>query len=270
MEYLTRKLSALFMGALLSAPALLSAATLVDLNFDGDSASDGDSLTSTANTGTLGGSATGSISAEYDTSANGSLGAMTTGSGTTDQGNIGYTKGATTANIDWTVAFALRRDGTQSTFNRIWDTEMGLTLQWDGNNSDNIDVIVPNWGLGDIATVDGVWTHIAMTYDHDGAVSNPSMELFVDGVSLGTTTITTMLDFGAAQSFYLLGRGTSGPNRTMSGAIDDFQIHDEVLANVDIETLSHDALNLVPEPGNFALIVGVFGMSFVLLRRPRA
>ena len=258
-------------GLILSAPALLSAATLVDLNFDGDGASDGDSLTSTTNSGTLGGSAIGTLSAVYDTSANGSLGAMTVthADGYGSNGNIAFSKGVTTENTDWTVAFALRRDGSQGNFNRIWDTDMGISLMW---AHDKIRVAATNWNIGDIDTEDGVWTHITMTYDHGSATAYGGhwMDLYVNGNYAGQAPVTTTLNLGAAQTFYLLGRGNGATDRTMSGAIDNFQIHDEVLAAEAIATLSDDALTLVPEPGNFALIVGVFGMSFVLLRRPRA
>jgi|GEM_PF-1817909 len=257
------------------------AAVIINFDFDGDGASDGDSLTSTANSGTLGGSATGNhpapdtnTSPQYETSANGSLGAMTIGGGTTFKGNISYAKGVTTTNTDFTVAFALRRDGEQSQFNRITDMpEMGISLSWVGGSSptpgnDQIRLNYGNAGGGVVpdsgSIADGVWSHVAFTYNYN--TGSPILQLYLNGELVGSDNNgIPVKDLGAAQSIYLLSR--SNPDRTISGAIDNFQIHDSVLNMVQINELGVQSGAIIPEPGSLSLLL--IGFTLIIAFRKK-
>lgn len=106
----------------------------------------------------------------------------------------------------------------------------------------------------------GEWNHVAAVGD---AVTG-TLTLFVDGVSVGSTTGFTGL-FSGIVSSWTIGRGqyAGNPGDTVNGYIDEVRISDVALAPSQFLNAA------IPEPSSFAAIAGVAGLAFAATRRRR-
>ncbi|MEZ5329718.1 MAG: LamG domain-containing protein [Verrucomicrobiales bacterium] len=115
--------------------------------------------------------------------------------------------------------------------------------------------------IGTTVVVDGLWHHVAMTWEDDGTPDVLDVKLYVDGqleeisASLDEimhTDTTNGIDFTIADDH---------SNREWHGWLDDIRVYDHALSGSDIAALA------VPEPS--ASLLGLFGFSFLLLKRRR-
>ena len=248
----------LSVGLTTSSPANL----LVNLTMDGDGASAGDSLTSTANWGTLGGSTSQAGTAlEYQTSANGTLGAD---SGANGDG-LAYTVPANSVTADFTIMLAVRIDGVQDQFDKIIKSDLFGDLSFALAGGDQ-----PQWWIGskfyDFPAHTSGWHHYAMTYDHDGGVFSGTQRslvtMYLDGAEVYQLDSHLQTSgFGSNQDVFVMSQ--SFGNRPIDGAMDDFQLHDTILNEGAILAAANAAL--IPEPGTLALLL--MGASLVWVRR---
>jgi hypothetical protein len=123
-----------------------------------------------------------------------------------------------------------------------------ITGYVEGVGSPDTQVVV----TGDTAVVDGVWTHIAVTYDR---VNNEAIT-YVNGVAQGTPTNISAVGDGALDwSFATSGRLVNASGNDVfhfGGLIDDVYYYDDVLTPVEIQTLAS-----VSTSGTLPSIVGL-------------
>ncbi len=104
----------------------------------------------------------------------------------------------------------------------------------EGEAEDSDQVMV----VGDTAVVDGVWTHVAITYDR---VNNEAIT-YVDGAAQGSPTDITIVGDGALDwSFGKIGKTTDlsdRDDRFFGGLIDDVRLYDRPLGSDEIHALS--------------------------------
>ena len=105
----------------------------------------------------------------------------------------------------------------------------------------------------------GSWYHVAAV----GDAAAGTLTLYVDGVSVGSTTgFDGLLSLSSS---WTLGRGqfNGGPGDTINGYLDEVRISDVALAPSQF-------LNAIPEPSTYASLVGAAALGFAALRRRRA
>ncbi len=135
----------------------------------------------------------------------------------------------------------------------INDTNGNIVGIVEGDGADT-QVIVD----GNTAVANGVWTHIAITYDR---VNNQAIT-YVNGVAGPTIDITSVGDGALDWTNATVGRYTDGNNTTtrhFPGMIDDVRYYDEVLTGAQISALA------IPEPSSLALLG--LGCGFLMIRR---
>lgn len=198
------------------------------------------------------------------------------------------------------VAFFARWNGTQasaSTFDifgtamaRQWDGAasdfaLGLTsadpntarLVWHPNNSGGGSHAFGNFQAGDgiagSGTVvgDGVWRHVAVTFDGNDHKVYLDGNLEIDATVGGSffNSATRGLSVGKWVDT-LSNNGYSG----MDGDIDFFSTYNHALTQVEITTLFNAGADLsgaaVPEPSAFAFLFGMFGVGCGFRRKRMA
>ena len=108
-------------------------------------------------------------------------------------------------------------------------------IEGDGAGSDQVDVD------GDTAVSDGVWTHIAVTFDRQ----NDEAITYVDGVAQATPTDISAVGDGALDwGNAVIGRrgGFSGADADhFGGLVDDVHYYDKVLTAAEIQALAATA-----------------------------
>jgi hypothetical protein len=105
----------------------------------------------------------------------------------------------------------------------------------------------------------GSWYHVAAV----GDATAGTLTLYVDGVSVGSTTgFNGLLSLSSS---WTLGRGqfNGNPGDSINGYLDEVRISDVALAPSQF-------LNAIPEPSTYASLVGVAALGFAALRRRRA
>ncbi len=217
---------------------------LVNLTFDDPGASEGASISSTTNTGTLGGNGSGAGSVTYARNdlAGGNFGA--------DEANvnglISYTVPGGSLTADYTIMWAARRDGIQAQFDKIMATDNGEfgSFQFDGDG-ENATWTIASRAQG-FSLSDGVWHHFAMSYDHDGGQDGIKALViwYLDGSEIGNNPFVAQQSFASDITPYLLNQSSAG--RPMDGAVDSFQLHNTVLDASAIAQAAADALALPP------------------------
>ena len=236
---------------------------LVNLTFDDPGASEGASISSTTNTGTLGGNGSGAGSVTYARNdlAGGNFGA--------DEANvnglISYTVPGGSLTADYTIMWAARRDGTQAQFDKIMTTDNGEfgSFQFDGDGTNATWTIASR--VQGFSLSDGVWHHFAMSYDHDGGQDGIKALViwYLDGSEIGNNPFVDQQSFASDITPYLLNQ--SNGTRPMNGAVDSFRLYDEVLGAGEIRQLAITAG--IPEPASLTLLA-IAGLA-VLHRRSR-
>ncbi len=89
---------------------------------------------------------------------------------------------------------------------------------------------------------DGVWTHVAATYD------GSFMRVYVDGVEVGSVAKTGLMDSEPAVPFWIGGNPDSPTSRPWDGKIDDVRLYDGALSLAEIEALAGSTIPPAPEP----------------------
>ncbi|MCH1509395.1 MAG: hypothetical protein L7T84_09345 [Akkermansiaceae bacterium] len=116
----------------------------------------------------------------------------------------------------------------------ISDSTGFVTGYIEGETGDKNQVQV----IGDTAVVDGVWTHVAITYDR---VNNKAVT-YVNGVAQGSPTDISIVGDGALDwSLGTIGRTpdiTDVDDRFFGGLIDDVRIYDRPLWSNEIRALA--------------------------------
>jgi len=104
---------------------------------------------------------------------------------------------------------------------------------------------------------DGNWHHVAVTYDQSAA---GSIEIFVDGVSVGSQLNTTDWAWPTAQPIEL-GKSHDPYWKSFNGFMDDFRIYNRILTTTEIASVkSSDAIvdsNALKVQYNFNTAAGV-------------
>jgi hypothetical protein len=105
-------------------------------------------------------------------------------------------------------------------------------IEGDSGGNDQVEVI------GDSAVADGVWTHIAITYDR---INNEAIT-YVNGVAQGTATDISVVGDGALDwGFGVIGMNVNGSSTDANhfgGLVDDVCYFDKVLTPEEIQALA--------------------------------
>lgn len=166
----------------------------------------------------------------------------------------------------FTVEFWMRSPGTGSGQDLIVDKSHGFTdsTGWLFQSQPGTGIIFFGVGLGGGSSTnfqgvlsnsdlfDNEWHHLAGTYD------GSATQLFVDGVSQGTNTVGTYV--GNTRAVRL--GNTRSSSRFFQGQVDELRISDTVLSPAEL-------LITVPEPGTYAIFVGMTALGLVAFRRQR-
>ena len=241
--------------------------------FDGGTL--GGNITAPVNTGTIGGSGTGqtfgsgsltytqgvtsgNIAAQFtDANPPGGIGAQ--------GGQIDYSS-ASLGTVDWTFMMLVRRDGDQMGFDRIFETSGAAA----GNagfvaltGTTSIEITLGN-RKHILELPDGEWTHIAVTYDHDGGITNRAFgKAFLNGVYVPTPldNSTFRADYTNLDGFIFGSQPVSG-NRPFNGGMDTIQFFPQAFTDAEVFAAYQAA---IPEPGSLMLLG--FGSALLLTRR---
>jgi hypothetical protein len=129
--------------------------------------------------------------------------------------------------------------------------DLRVEVNGNGTNGGDINPIATNLG-------DGGWHHVAMTSAASGKLGG--IELFVDGVSIGTVGAGSDPLINTAASAIVIGdsfaSSTSNPFRGLDGDIDDFRIYDVVLTPGEVQALANATTG-----NTYAAWIGGFNVS---------
>jgi len=139
----------------------------------------------------------------------------------------------------FSISWLGRNDSTSSTGLTAWFSWLGAApyngLITESTTEDDISVLDPvgnRLNTWDAAfPYDGELYHF--TYTQTGSGAGQTVELFRDGVSLGSSTETT-----DAMTTFTIGKFGAADTRTFRGAIGDAIVHSRVLADSEIATLA--------------------------------
>lgn len=248
---------------------------LIDLEFNDPGAELGNSITSTGNDGTLGGSATGtnfgSGSVTYGVGPKGDFAARfvdaNSPGGVNAQGGriqVDLPDATMASDSNWTIMSSFRLDsGNQVQFDNlinvfaivIVDSESGdLTVRLnipsiEGTNNVHTPVLEEN-----------VWYHFAITYDHFGSVDpiRAYTRYYLDGQEFASQAFARRTDFSDGYTF-TLGSQPAG-TRPLNGMIDSFRFYDTMLTSAEVEAAY---LQVIPEPTTlWSLLAGAGLLAF--------
>ena len=209
--------------SLKAVPIPAVAEPLVNLTFDADSAAATDLLTTTANLGSLGGSASGAGALTY---AAGEVGGELAAQFDEDGNVVTYdiAAGVLDAGADFTVATSVYIDGNQSQFDRILDPFFQFA-----NNGTAVTMASSEQTIHTTASLTTGWHHLALTFDSDasGTDGRGVARAYVDGVEVASNVSALRPDFSSGLAL-ALGNQTSG-SRPMTGLIDDVVFYDSLL-----------------------------------------
>jgi hypothetical protein len=98
------------------------------------------------------------------------------------------------------------------------------------------------------------WFHVVLTVDGGNGAENDTATTYVDGEAKSKTEFTYAAKPTEAMNF-----------GQISGLIDEIKFYDGVLTTDEIGSLH--TVNALPEPGNYALFVGLLSLTSVMVRR---
>jgi hypothetical protein len=217
----------------------------------------GANITSTTNTGTAGGNATGSAygdgSLTYTVGPN--LGKAALFTDANDPGGInpngGRIDAPVTGTTDFTITMMVRRDGDQVTFDRLLELTddgsviSGLSVKFTDPDTINVYLGTRNHEL---TLANGVWTHLAIVYDHDGGQPGKAMgKVYTNGVyvSASLDASTVQNDFTVVDGL-VFGVQASTGNRPFNGAMDSIKYFSSPLDDAGVLATYEEAIKLPP------------------------
>ena len=240
----------------------------------------GENLTSTANTGTLGGTATGQAFGDGSltyTTGPGGFGKASLFTDANPAGGINPHGGRIDAPfpgslVDWSMTMMVRRDGDQVGNDRLFEMLLGngTTVADPGpraifSDADTLRISL-GWRNHDIDLADGLWTHLAMTYDHDGGATDRALgKVYVDGVYVptGLDGSTYRYDYTTVTDL-VFGVQASNNYRPLGGALDSIKVFGSALSATEVEAEYQAAW--LPEPATLGVLCAG---GLLLLRRRR-
>ena len=148
------------------------------------------------------------------------------------------------------VSWGQNTSGAKNTFRVQSNNGAPGTLRFEVNGG---------YAVGSTVLTDGLWHHVAMTWENDGSPNVTDTLLYVDGI-LETLSIsqTQTISTGSSADVRI---GTDFAGRPWNGWIDDVRIYDEALAAEDIFAIATG----VPEPSTAILLLS--GLAFLASRR---
>jgi len=134
------------------------------------------------------------------------------------------------------------------------------TLRLPGAGQGNVDFTFTN------SVTAGTWHHLVVAWDDPSGLLTIALDgqIQTDSFTAGELTDPSRLIVGNFSS-----NGNSVATQ-FDGHIYDLQIYDGVLTNGEISTLAGNAGTVIPEPGTYALIGGIFALTSVMVRRRRS
>jgi hypothetical protein len=196
--------------------------------------------------------------------------------GTGDQIDVTGFKGVTGTTARTMSAWVKLTDGGNGQNRSImsWGTDSS-TQKWifrvQSNNGQAGAIRVEvNGGfiVGETDITDGLWHHVAATWENDGSPNVQDVLLYVDGVYDGVSDSLSRGVNTASGADVRIGNGHS--NRRWKGGIDDAAIWDRALSSGEIKQLANGvAPNLIPEPGTLLVWSLLAGLGVGLRWRRR-
>jgi len=109
---------------------------------------------------------------------------------------------------------------------------------------------------------DDTWHHLAFV--REGA----TISLYIDGSFDNSSTDSGTFDmYGDDGTHIGENNAAPGSDRSLDGALDDFQVYDQALTSGEVASLYNNPGSVIPEPSSFVL--GLLGLAFVAWRRRR-
>ena len=217
----------------------------------------GANITSTTNTGTAGGNATGSAygNGSLTATVGANLGAGALFTDANNPGGVsahgGRIDAPVTGTTDFTITMMVRRDGDQVQYDRLLElTDSGSAISGLAVTFTASDTITVNLGgrLHPIALANGVWSHLAIVYDHDGGTSGKAMgKVYTNGVYFSTSldAATVQNDFTVVDGL-VFGVQASTGNRPFNGAMDSIKYFSSPLDDAGVLATYEEAIKLPP------------------------
>jgi len=112
----------------------------------------------------------------------------------------------------------------------------------------------------------GTWHHFSLTWNDVAGSGTIALDGDIQAYSFTPGALTD-------PSRLMVGNFSANANNIATqfdGHIYDLQIYDGVLTNGEISTLAGNAGTVIPEPGTYALIGGIFALTSVMVRRRRS
>ncbi len=109
------------------------------------------------------------------------------------------------------------------------------------------------------------WTFIAVSYD--GTLGSDQVKYYSGTESVAASFLNASSETGSLDTSSLLRIGStpaSGADRTPSAYFSDVRVYSGVL---DANAIDGVRSSVIPEPGTYAMIAGLFGLAYVMVRR---
>ena len=196
--------------------------------------------------------------------------------GTGDQVNISGYKGVTGTNARTMSAWVKLEEDTPQQNRSImsWGQDAG-GKKWNfrvqnSNGTDGAIRVEVNGGfiVGSTDLSDGMWHHVAATWEDDGTPNVTDILLYVDGALESVSAQQGKVIDTASSKDVQLGRDHE--NRRMMGWLDNAQIYDVALSAEQIAALANPTSAVIPEPVTIlAVSFGIAGLGRYVRKRRR-